>query len=116
MPAMQANQTKSKKSKRKPTKKKAKRPAVRKVVVRREVLVEDPYAVYRGNPWGYRPWTVPAPVHPHYHYYQTPAISHVRQVSQAAPAVASMNPAELFDRVRAESAALRQYRQNVHGV
>ncbi len=116
MPALQANQTKSKKSKRKPVKKKARKPAVKRVFVRREVVLEpyavDQYPVYRQNPFGYRPW-VPPPVNPHYHFYQRPAVSHVRQVSAAPPPAGSANPIDLFERVRAESAALRQYRQNV---
>ena len=110
-----ANQARSKKTgkfKKKPTKKRTKRPAVRKVVVRREVLV-DPYHAYPAynayDPFGYRTFARPV-VNPHYHYYQNPPTTRVHHVSAAAPAVRSMNPADLFERVRAESAALRKFK------
>lgn len=114
MTLSQARQTKSKRPKKKTAKKKTKKPPVRKVVVRREVFVDpylaaDPYTVYRHNPFGFRPWTPPPAVHPHYHYYQnTP-----RRVSAAAPAARSLDPAALIERVQAESAALRRYRAGV---
>ena len=115
MPASQAAQAKSKKgskSRKKPTKKKAKRPSVKKVVVRRQVVVE-PYPVYdQYNPFGIRPFVPRVVSNPQYNFYQQPPKTHVRQISAASPAAQSMSPVDLFDRVRAESAALRRYRRD----
>ena len=120
MDAAQARSKKAGKFKKKSTKKRTKRPAVKKVVVRREVLV-DPYHAYSAyntyNPFGYQPFARPV-VHPHYHYYQTPPTTRVPHVSAAAPVVGLMSPVDLYDRVRAESAALRMFkdRHDLEGI
>lgn len=103
MPALQANQAKKRrKPKKKPVKKRTKKPAVKRVVVHREVQVQ-PYPVYQYDPYGYRPISRPVS-NPTYNFYQERPAAHVRQVSMA--------PGTLFDRVRAESAALRGYKQD----
>ena len=115
MPELQAAQAKSKKgskSRKKPVKKKAKRPSVKKVVVRRQIVVE-PYPVYdRYDAFGIRPFVPRTVSNPQYNFYQQPPVTHVRQLSAAPPAARSMSPVDLFERVRAESAALRRYRKD----
>jgi len=102
MPALQANQAKKRrKPKKKPVKQRTKKPAVKRVFVHREVQVQ-PYPVYQYDPYGYRPISRPVS-NPTYNFYQ----------ERPAPAVAgSMAPGTLFYRVRAESAALRGYKQD----
>lgn len=111
MPALQANQAKKRrKPKKKPVKKRTKKPAVKRVVVHREVQVQ-PYPVYQYDPYGYRPISRPVS-NPTYNFYQESPAAHVRQVSMAPAVAGSMAPGTLFDRVRAESAALRGYKQD----
>ena len=113
MPALQAAQAKSKKgSKKKSAKKKSKRPSVKKVIVKRQIVVE-PYPVYdQYNPFGFRPFVPRVVSNPQYNFYQQPPATRVRQLSAAPPAARSMSPVDLFERVRAESAALRKYRRD----
>ncbi len=117
MPALQANQAKKRgNTKKKTTKKRAKKPAVKKVLVYREapypvVHREMPYPAYQYNPLGYR--VISRPVsNPTYNFYQERPAAHIRQVSAAPAFAGSMSPADLFERVRAESAALRGFRQD----
>ena len=115
--ALQAQQkrTKSKKKPAKKPKKKPARPVIKKVIMRRQPVI-DPYVVYQPEYYhGYNPYHRPVHYHsnPQYNYYQQRPVSHVRQISAAVPEARSIDPVTLAERVRAESAALRAHNANV---